>query len=149
MLPAALALESSPTRACGVLGFTVPSLNPRAVNTGKHPLCAWNRSHQSPKALKSGVKLHPMLQAPAAPTLQQTKHLPHFLQPTPASWDMRGSSHNSDIPGVATAPRAREAQHAPCTTTCLPHILPEACWEQTNSRTGRIWPCTSELTPLH
>lgn len=30
--PQPLALESSPTRACRVLGFTVLSLNPRAAN---------------------------------------------------------------------------------------------------------------------
>lgn len=39
----ALALESSPTCACAVLGFTVLSLNPRAVNTGRHSVCALNR----------------------------------------------------------------------------------------------------------
>lgn len=96
-----------------------------------------------------------MLQAPAAPTQQWTKHIPHFLQTTPAPWDTRGSSHSPDIPGAGTAPGARGAEHTPCTIPCLPHTLPEAYWEQTNSSRGRIQPaaqdtppCTNASTPM-
>lgn len=46
--------RESPTRACGVLGFTILPPNPRDVNTGRHSPCAWNRSHRGHKALKSG-----------------------------------------------------------------------------------------------